>query len=424
MQKGTVTETFLVFLRLGLTSFGGPVAHLGAFQKEFVHRKKWLDAGAYADLVSLCQFLPGPASSQVGIAVGLGRAGVPGALAAFLGFTLPSAVLLFAFAMFASKNEAPWLVSVVHGLKVVAVAIVAHALVGMRRSLAPDAPRFVVGLVAALVSLSSQALPALKNAAGLPALLLSLAAPLAVGLLAGLFLLPTRNPGESDRQNPIPSDATAPLSPKKALCKRQGVSFLVAFAFFLAGAPIFAAVFPSVEASLLAGFSQAGAYVFGGGHVVLPFLQALVVSPGWVTENQFLSAYGAAQAVPGPLFTVATALGTFAHGTTSPIAGASLATAGIFLPAFLLVCGALPFWETLRRSSVAQSLMRGVNAAVFGLLAATFVSHIWPSGIHGLADVAIAGLSFLALVTGRVPTLAVVAFATLTTLAILALFGV
>ncbi|MCA2961276.1 MAG: chromate efflux transporter [Silvanigrellales bacterium] len=400
-EKRAVIETFLAFLRLGCTSFGGPVAHLGAFQREFVLRRRWLDEASYADLVSLCQFLPGPASSQVGIALGLGRAGLPGALAAFLGFTLPSACLLFAFAAFASQNSSTLLNPWIHGLKVVAVALVAHALIGMRRTLVPDAPRLAIALVAALLSLSPVLL---KNTLGpeVSAWRLTLAAPLAVGLFSGLFFL---------RKDPRGAEETGVTTKKTAEPShlRRGKASLIAFIALLVFTPLLARVFPSVETSLVAGFTQAGSFVFGGGHVVLPFLHTLVVSPGWVTNDHFLAAYGAAQAVPGPLFTVATALGAFAHGTASPLVGATLATLGIFLPAFLLVCGALPFWEHLRRSSHAQGILQGVNASVFGLLIATFCAPISTSGVQSITDAVLATLCFVALVWGKVPTLAVVA---------------
>lgn len=403
-RKGSVKETFLTFIRLGCSSFGGPVAHLEVFRREFVERRRWLDEEAYADLVSLCQFLPGPASSQVGMALGLHRAGLPGALAAFLGFTLPSAALLFAFAIFVSRNPPDALLPWLQGLKVVAVAIVAHALVGMRRTLAPDTPRLVVAGCAALLSLSPVLFARMGDGLVHAPLSLTLFAPLGVGIVAGLFVLPApREPQAS-----LASRTGMGMAVAETSHLRRGAGLLVAFAAFLCATPLIARHLPSVEAHLLAGFAQAGTFVFGGGHVVLPFLQGLVVAPGWVSGDRFLAAYGAAQAVPGPLFTVATALGAFARGTASPLSGALVATVGIFTPAFLLVCGALPFWQRIRHTPSAQKILRGVNASVLGLLAATFVSPLVSSTLRSPLDVVFAVAGFGALVSGRVPTLAVV----------------
>lgn len=361
-------EVFLVFLRLGLTSFGGPIAHLGYFREEFVARRKWLDERAYADFVALCQFLPGPASSQVGMAVGLSRAGYAGALAAWAAFTLPSALALalFAFGVTAlgETNGSAWL----HGLKVAAVAVVAQAVLGMMRTLAPDKERATLAVLAAILAL---AVPTAWGQVGATIL----------GGLTGLVLL---------RSGAVPTDHVAmPLS----IGRSAGVTALILFFTLLIGLPILAAQSNNQSVALLDSFYRSGSLVFGGGHVVLPLLQSEVVPPGLVTNDQFLAGYGAAQAVPGPLFTFAAYLGAVIGGWGT----AALCLVAVFLPSFLLVIGALPFWESLRRKVWAQSALRGVNAAVVGLLLAALYHPVWTAGIKSPQDFALGIAAFLLL---------------------------
>jgi chromate transporter len=373
-------EVFLVFLRLGLTSFGGPVAHLGYFREEFVARRKWLDERAYADIVALCQFLPGPASSQVGMAIGLSRAGYAGALAAWAAFTLPSALalVLFAFGVAALGDPAgsAWL----HGLKVAAVAVVAQAVLGMMRSLAPDRERATLAVVAAIVAL---AVPAAWGQVG----------AIVLGGLVGVTLL---------RSNAVPTDHSAiPLSVSRSV----GATALGTFLALLIGLPVLEAQTSSLAVHLIDSFYRSGSLVFGGGHVVLPLLQAEVVPPGWVTDDQFMAGYGAAQAVPGPLFTFAAYLGAVIGGWSA----AALCLVAVFLPSLLLVVGALPFWEDLRRKSWAQSALRGINAAVVGLLLAALYQPVWTAGIKSPQDFAIGVAAFLLLLMWQVtPWLVVV----------------
>lgn len=372
-------ELLGVFLRLGCTSFGGPVAHLGYYREEFVARRRWVDEKTFADLVALCQFLPGPASSQVGIGIGLMRAGLPGGLVAWLGFTLPSAVAMIAFAhgVLALRGalNSGWL----HGLKVVAVAVVAQAVWGMARSLAPDRPRATLAIAAAVLVLAW------------PTGLGQIAA-IALGGLAGWRLLPeAQGPGGS----------ALPRTPGR----RAAVAAWVLFFALLAALPLLAALSPALAA--FEAFYRAGSLVFGGGHVVLPLLQALVVPPGWVSDDLFLAGYGAAQAVPGPLFTFSAYLGAVMEVPSAwwppGWAGGLLALAAMFLPAFLLVVGALPFWQALRHRPGIQSTLRGVNAAVVGVLLAALYHPIWTSAIHGSADFALALAAFLLLMFWRVP---------------------
>lgn len=366
--KSSVGEVFWVFLRLGLTSFGGPVAHLGYFREEFVIRRKWLEERAYADLVALCQFLPGPASSQVGLAVGLSRAGYAGAFAAWTGFTLPSAIalVLFAYGMAAIGDAAgsAWL----HGLKTAAVAVVVQAVLGMMRQLAPDKERATLAVVAAIIAL---AVPTAAGQVG----------AIALGGIVGLTLL--RGTGVSAEH------ATIPLKVGRV----TGAIYLLLFFILLFGLPILASETNDKSVDLVDSFYRSGALVFGGGHVVLPLLQAEVVPAGWVTNDQFLAGYGAAQAVPGPLFTFAAYLGAAIGGWEI----AALCLVAVFLPSFLLVIGALPFWEELRRRARAQSALGGVNAAVVGLLLAALYNPVWTAGIKSPKDFALAIAAFLAL---------------------------
>jgi chromate transporter len=381
---GRALEVLAASTRLGLTSFGGPVAHLGYFRDEYVVRRRWLDEPSYADLVALCQFLPGPASSQVGIAIGVIRAGLPGALAAWLGFTLPSAIALTLFAYGVSgvgAADAGWL----HGLKVVAVAVVAQAVWGMARTLAPDRPRGTLAILAAIATLAwPTALGQLLviAAAGLVGWRLMPAPPLAAARAAGV-----------------------PIS------RRTGLLALVALAGLLLGLPLLRQLRPSHALELFDSFFRVGALVFGGGHVVLPLLRAEVVPPGWVTDAQFLAGYGAAQAVPGPLVTFAAYLGAVEAPPPNGWAGALVALVAIFLPSFLFVVGALPFWDALRAGTAFQSALRGINAAVVGLLLAALYQPVWTSAIGTALDFALALGCLALLVLWKLPPWLVVALA-------------
>jgi len=375
--RGSLFEVLLVFLRLGLTSFGGPVAHLGYFRAEFVERRHWLDEAGYADIVALCQFLPGPASSQVGLAVGLLRGGYAGALAAWIGFTLPSAVAMVAFGygIGALGNAAGsgWL----HGLKVAAVAVVAQAVLGMARTLAPDRARATLAVAAAIIALGA---PSSWGQIG----------AIVLGGIVGAVLL---------RGGEEIAPAALPLHVSRVL----GALMLAVFFVLLIGLPLLAAAVPSQALREFDAFYRAGSLVFGGGHVVLPLLQASVVPPGWVDNDAFLAGYGAAQAVPGPLFTFAAYLGTVMGPPPNGWIGASICLFAIFLPSFLLVIGALPFWEQLRRRPVAQASLRGVNAAVVGLLLAALYQPVWTVGITDAADFALAVAAFLLLFVWQTP---------------------
>jgi chromate transporter len=380
--RDSAWSVFLVFLRLGLSSFGGPVAHLGYFRAEFVERRKWLDDRSFTDLVALCQFLPGPASSQVGIAVGLTRAGWAGSLAAWLGFTMPSALLLIAFAYGIARYGALAQSSAVHGLKVVAVAVVAQAVWGMAKSLCPDRPRAGLAIAAALLTL---ALPGAWGQIG--AIVLS--------ALAGLGLLH------------LPAEAAAPHQPC-GVSRRAGTLALALFFLLLAGLPLLAAALASPLLHLVDGFYRAGALVFGGGHVVLPLLQATVVPSGAVSNADFLAGYGAAQAVPGPLFTFAAYLGTVIAGPWPAWVGGLVFLVAIFVPAYLLVAGALPFWDTLRQRTRVRAAMAGVNAGVVGILLSALYDPVWTSAIHTRADFGLALAAFGLLVYARVSPFVVV----------------
>lgn len=380
--KGSALEVLRVATGLGLTSFGGPVAHLGYFREEYVVRRQWLDEASYADLVALCQFLPGPASSQVGIALGMLRAGLPGALAAWVGFTLPSALALMLFAYSVrdlAAADAAWL----HGLKVVAVAIVAQAVWGMARTLAPDRERASIALLAAIAVVA------------LPFAWAQIAV-IAVAGLAGWRLLPA------------PAAAPA-LHASVGISRRLAVAMLALFVALLVVLPLLRQAVPSQPLAVFDSFYRSGSLVFGGGHVVLPLLQAEVVPPGWVTNEQFLAGYGAAQAVPGPLFTFAAYLGAVMGPPPNGWAGGMLALAAIYLPSFLLVLGALPFWSALRARASIQATLRGINAAVVGLLLAALYHPVWTSAILTPADFALGLAAFGLLTVWRVPPWTVVA---------------
>jgi chromate transporter len=372
-RQGSAAEVFAVFTKLGLTSFGGPVAHLGYFRNEFVERRKWLDEETYADLVALCQFLPGPASSQVGISIGLLRAGYLGALAAWTAFTLPSALALVAFAYglsaFGNALASGWL----HGLKVAAVAVVGLAILGMARTLAPDRQRASLAVLALAIAL---AIPSAWGQIG----------AIVVGGIIGVVFLKAEAPA-------------AQVSFRLPGSRASAIIALVIFAALLAGLPVLAAITGDPDIRLVDTFYRVGSLVFGGGHVVLPLLQAEMVPPGWVGNDAFLAGYGAAQAVPGPLFTFAAYLGAVIGGWKTAV----LCLVAIFLPSFLLVIGILPFWDGLRRRQRAQAALRGVNAAVVGLLLAAFYNPVWTSGILGKADFGLAAVAFLLLFLWRTP---------------------
>jgi chromate transporter len=386
-QDGRANDGFgtilRVFLRLGLTSFGGPIAHLGYFRTEFVTRRRWLDEARYADLVALAQFLPGPASSQVGFAIGVVRGGLRGGLAAWLGFTLPSALLMTAAAL-ASAGLPAGIGGLVHGLKLVAVAVVAQAVWGMAASLCPDRPRATIAAAGAVLVLL------------LPSGWMQLAVML-MGTLAGRLLC------RADPAPPAAAPLHTPVGPKAA------VAALVAFAVLLAGLPAAVAMIGWHGLALAEAGYRAGALVFGGGHVVLPLLEQGFVGPGWIGPEAFLAGYGLAQAVPGPLFTFAAFLGAAQAPAPSGIAGAAIALAAIFLPGLLLTYGMLPFWDRVRRRAGAQAALAGVNAAVVGLLLAALLGPIWFSAIAGPVDVALALAGFTALVLWKAPPWAVVA---------------
>jgi chromate transporter len=386
--RGSPLEVLRVFLRLGLTSFGGPVAHLGYFRAEFVERRRWLDEAAYADIVALCQTLPGPASSQTGTTIGIFRAGLPGALCAWLGFTAPSAVamVLFGYGVAAAGNlaDSAWL----HGLKIVAVAVVAQAVWGMARNLCPDRERATIAVAAAMVALAIPSAPGQIGA-------------IAAGALIGRTLL--RGEAPSPDQHPLAVH----------LPRSWSVIALAVFLALLLGLPLLAGAVPSHTLALVASFYRSGALVFGGGHVVLPLLQAAVVPAGWVTNDAFLAGYGAAQAVPGPLFTFAAYLGTVMGPAPNGWLGGLICVMAIFLPSFLLLIGALPFWDTSRRRPGVQSALRGVNAAVVGLLLAALYKPMWTSAIFGPADFAIGILAFALLTFWAAPPWLVVIFGAL-----------
>ena len=370
-------SVFLIFLRLGLTSFGGPIAHLGYFRDEFVTRRNWLTERSYADLVALCQFLPGPASSQVGMALGLSRSGYTGALAAWAGFTLPSAIALILVALGISSYGDAVSPGALHGLKVVAVAVVAQAVWGMARNLCPDALRVTIMAIAACVVLL---VPTAVGQVGV----------IAAAGIAGLMLF---KPIQASAHDPLPI----------TVGHQAGVVWLSVFFALLVGLPILAELLPGHTVAMVDAFYRAGSLVFGGGHVVLPLLQAEVVPSGWVGNEAFLAGYGAAQAVPGPLFTFAAFLGASMSTAPSGWIGGMLCLLAIFAPSFLLVVGALPFWEQLRRSVRAQAALAGVNAAVVGLLLAALYQPVWTSAIHRLQDFGLALVALVALVFWKVP---------------------
>ncbi|MFD0824860.1 chromate efflux transporter [Neobacillus sp. M.A.Huq-85] len=365
-------EVFGVALKLGLTSFGGPIAHLGYFHEEYVRKRKWLDERSYVDLVALCQFLPGPASSQVGIGIGMMRGGILGGFAAFLGFTLPSVIALIIFAFLLkglNVNEAGW----VHGLKIVAVVVVAQAIIGMARTLTPDLKRKALALGALIVSLL---IPATFTQVGI----------ILISAIIG-FLFFKHSDIQVDIAIPVPVSRTLAL-----VC----LTFFFGLLLLL---PILRDVTASHTLALFDSFYRSGALVFGGGHVVLPLLEKEFVPLGWISKESFLAGYGAAQAVPGPLFTFAAYLGAVMNGWK----GALIATVAIFLPAFLLVMGTLPFWDLLRRNPKLKGAMLAVNGAVVGILIAAFYTPIWTSAIQSAKDFALGSILFSLLVILKLP---------------------
>ena len=380
--RPSLSEIFLVALRLGCTGFGGPVAHLAHFRKEYVERRRWLDEAHYADLVALCQFLPGPASSQTGFGVGYLQRGLAGGLTAWVGFTLPSAVLMVGFAYGVARlghlEAAGWL----RGLKVAAVAVVAQAVWAMSRNLCPDWPRRALAAAAAALVL------------WLPFAWSQLAV-IALGALLGRLLPPAPD--------------TAPRVAPGVTHRRTGLACLGIFFLLLGVLPVLARVTALPALDIFDRFYRVGAMVFGGGHVVLPLLEREVVAPGWLSHDQFLAGYGAAQAVPGPLFTLSAYLGAvMAHGPGGWIGGL-WALGAIFLPALLLVAGVLPFWQVLRHQAGVQAGLRGANAATVGVLLAAFYNPVWTAGITGGRSLGLAVAAFVALQSGKVPVWAVVA---------------
>ncbi len=380
--RGTALEVLREFTVLGLTSFGGPVAHLGYFRERLVVRRRWITEEGYANLVALAQFVPGPASSQVGFALGVHRAGIRGGLAAFAAFTLPSAVFLVLLALGAPLLDGPVAEGLIAGLKVVAVAVVAHAVWGMARTLTPDLRRAAIAVAAGLF--------VLLIGTGWATL-----AAIALGAVAGLLLCRAGVSALTGR-------VSIPIS------RRVGATCLIIFAVLLAGLPILVALVPSQPLAVADAFYRAGALVFGGGHVVLPLLEAAVVEPGWVSESQFLAGYGAAQAVPGPLFTVAAYLGASIAPGVEGLLYAGIALAAIFTPGLLLITGALPFWAALQGRPAVQALVRGANAAVVGVLAATLYDPVMTSALVDVPTVALAVVCTTLLIVARFPAWAIV----------------
>jgi chromate transporter len=379
---GSPLEVFFTFLKLGVTCFGGPIAHIGYFREEFVVRLRWIDEAAYADLLGLCQFLPGPASSQLGFSIGLMRAGYWGGLAAWTGFTLPSAFALVLFAYGAGVLGGPTGTGLLHGLKLVAVAIVAQAVWGMARTLCPDRERASIAVVAALIILFST-------------ISIAQIAAIVVGGITGLWLCQAAPPTSTGH-------VAVPVS------RTVGLVALSVFFLLLAGLPVLRGLGMSQGIALFEAFYRSGALVFGGGHVVLPLLREAFVTPGWVSDDVFLAGYGAAQGVPGPLFTFAAYLGAVVSPSPHGLPGAALGLVAIFLPGILILMGALPFWETFRKRPAAQAMMRGVNAAVVGLLGAALYDPVWTSSVKAPGDFGIALVGFVLLTVWRAPPLVVV----------------
>jgi chromate transporter len=386
-RAGSAAEVLAVFLKLGLTCFGGPIAHLGYFRRELVERRRWLDDETFTDLVALCQFLPGPASSQVGFSIGLLRAGWLGGLAAWCGFTLPSVLLLLGFAAIAPSLGGPVGGGLIHGLKLVAVAVVAQAVWDMARRLCPDQRRAAIALIA---------IGALSILTTVYAQLIVIA----LGAVLGLALCPATTSSGASR---VPQHTH-----EIRVSRTVGAVALILFCVLLFGLPALVGLHAGQAVKVFEAFYRSGALVFGGGHVVLPLLQQQTVATGWISSNDFLAGYGAAQAVPGPLFTFAAFLGWMMAEAPNHWPGALLATVGIFLPGLLLVLAALPYWQALRARQSMAALLAGVNAAVVGLLATALYSPVWTSAVLSELDFAIAAIGFFLLTRWKIPSLAVV----------------
>lgn len=378
------SQLFLVFLKLGLISFGGPIAHLGYFRDEFVKKLKWVSDHAYGDLVALCQFLPGPGSSQVGIAIGLSKGGIRGSIVAWLGFTMPSALIMIAFGLILTKTRVnlnqPW----IHGLKLVAVPVVAQALWGMGKNLCPDKKRASLAVFACI------------GASLIPSAFGQIVMILSGGVLGLIFLTPDKKLPESE--------LTVPLS------RQNGRIFLVIFFILLFGLPLISVYIPYYSFHLFESFYKVGALVFGGGHVVLPLLQTEVVSNGWVDQSLFLAGYGAAQAIPGPMFTFSAYLGAVSNLTPNGWLGGLIALVAIFLPSFLLIMGILPLWQKIRNYGFMQRTILGVNAAVVGLLLSAFYKPIWSTAILSMNDYLLAMMAFILLEFWKIPVWIIVLF--------------
>lgn len=377
-----IVEVFWIFLRLGLTSFGGPIAHLGYFHDEFVTKRKWINEHAYVDLVALCQFLPGPASSQVGIALGLSRAGYLGAIAAWIGFTLPSAIILVLFAFGISTLSGSIHQGYLHGLKIAAVAVVAQAIWAMSAKLCPDKIRASIAIAAAIVV----------------SLIPSAFAQVGIIILGGILGVLLLKKGEHLPHVPITSKSS----------KTAGVGLLLVFFSLLLTLPILAGQTHNSAIKQFDSFFRAGSLVFGGGHVVLPLLKAEVVDTGRVTNEAFMAGYGAAQAIPGPLFTFSAYLGAISSDSSSGILGAALCLVAAFLPSYLLIVGVLPFWEDLRKHEKMKLAMKGINASVVGLLISAFYNPVWSSAIFNIRDFSLALGVFVLLVFWKAPSWLVV----------------
>lgn len=373
----SLLEILIVSTRLGLTSFGGPTAHLGYFHEEYVRRRKWMDEKSYADLVALSQFLPGPASSQVGIGIGVMRGGVLGGIVSFIGFTLPSVLLLILFALFLTEFDvanAGW----IHGLKIVAVAVVLHAIIGMAKSLTPDLNRKALALFALIITLLW------------PAAFTQVCVIVIAGVI-GFLIYKNHNKDEV-------------LSTRFPISKRFSGACLILFFGLLVMLPVIRETTGSYWIAMFDSFYRSGALVFGGGHVVLPLLEQEFVPTGWLSEAEFLAGYGATQAVPGPLFTFAAYIGAVMNGWL----GGLIATIAIFLPAFLLILGTLPFWDQLRNNPNIKGAVMGVNAAVVGILISALYHPIWTSSILKPIDFALGAILFSMLTYWKLPPWVVV----------------
>ena len=397
-QRSSPVEVFVAFLRLGCISFGGPIAHLGYFRDAFVERRKWLTEASYAELIALAQSMPGPASSQVGFAIGLLRAGWLGGLAAWTGFTLPSATLMLAFAYGYGHSQGRVATAALHGLQLVAVAVVAQAVLRMQRTLAPDVPRLAIALVGSVIALFAP--PAYATASAILA-----------GAIAGLVLLRGQNPVTGGE--PLPEITISETTVSETTISRRGsAAAATAFVVLLVSALLLSRS-RTVFIAILASLYRTGALVFGGGHVVLPLLDASIVERGWLAQPLFLAGYGAAQALPGPLFSIAAYVGAAARPNPHPLLLGLCSLLALFSPGLLLMAAVLPFWETLRRRMLVQSLLGGINASVVGVLAAALYRPLITTAVHSIADAAIACVAFVLLARFKVQPWIIVLGATL-----------